>query len=448
MMSVRSLGRGFGWLVVAALLAGNLVVGARLYSQAPGSNDTDTAYEKMALFTKVLEQVREHYVDQDKTSYKDLIYGAMRGMLQSLDPHSQFLDPEMYNDMKDDTAGEFGGLGIVISIKDGVLTIVAPMEDTPGYRAGLLAGDKIIEIDGQSTDGLSLPEAVKKLRGLPGTKVAIKILRPKTHDIKDIELIRARINVPSVKDAKMLEEGIGYLRIIQFNEPTAKALQESLDKLAQENLRGLIVDLRNNPGGLLTSAIEVSEKFLKRGDLVVYTQGRNEKPQQTFRAKGRHHYLDFPMVILVNGGSASASEIVAGALQDHQRAILVGEKTFGKGSVQSVLPLDDGSAIRLTTAKYYTPSKRVINEHGIAPDIVVPMSPDDWRKLLIKRSRVENAELEAGEEDVSSVVDIQLQRAVDVLKGLMIFEAQSTPSMMASSATAAGAAPATDRKLP
>jgi len=429
-------------LILITLLAGNLVVGARLFSQSPSSNDRDTAYQNMALFTKVLEQVREHYVDQDKIAYKDLIYGAMRGMLQSLDPHSQFMDPEMYNDMKDDTAGEFGGLGIVISMKDGLLTIVSPMEDTPGFRAGLLSGDKIIEIDGKSTDGLALQEAVKKLRGQPGTKVTIKILRPKTQDIRALELTRAKINVPSVKDAKMLEDGIGYLRIIQFNEPTGKALQDALDTLTKGNLRGLIVDLRNNPGGLLTSAIDVGEKFLKRGDLIVYTQGRNEKPQQTFRAKGRYHYLNFPMVVLVNGGSASASEIVAGALKDHQRAILVGERTFGKGSVQSVLPLDDGSAIRLTTAKYYTPSKRVIHERGIEPDIVVPMSPDDWRKLLIKRAQDENGGPHEGDEDVSDVVDVQLQRAVDALKGVMIFQTQVEPGgMMASSRTAVPAHP-------
>ncbi len=449
-MGAKSFGRGLAWLILAALLAGNLVVGARLYSQSPAANDRDNAYEKMALFTKVIEQIREHYVDADKTSYQDLIYGAMRGMLQSLDEHSSFLDPEMYTDMKDDTAGEFGGLGIVISLKDGVLTIVAPMEDTPGFRAGLLPGDKILEIDGQGTDGLSLSDAVKKLRGEPGTKVTIKILRPKTQDIKTVELTRAKINVPSVKDAKILEDGIGYVRIVQFNEPTSKALQEAIDKLEKEGLRALVIDLRNNPGGLLTSAIEVSEKFLKRGSLVVYTQGRNAKPQQTFRAKGRYHYLDFPMVILVNGGSASASEIVAGALQDHKRAILIGEKTFGKGSVQSVLPLDDGSAIRLTTAKYYTPSKRVIHEHGIEPDIVVPMAPEDWHKLLAQRSRVDKLEMNDGNDDAAGddeedgeggengngsgggdVVDIQLNRAVDVLKGVMIFETQNHTQMMA-----------------
>jgi carboxyl-terminal processing protease len=432
MISVRTFGRGLGWAILLILLAGNLVVGARLYNQ-PAVSGSDAAYERLELFTRVLEQVRSHYVDEDKTSYKDLIYGAMRGMLQGLDPHSQFLDPEMYSDMKDDTAGEFGGLGIVISVKDGVLTIVAPMEDTPGFRAGLLSGDKIIEIAGKSTDGLELSEAVKQLRGEPGTKVAIKILRPKTQEVKAMELTRAKINVPSVKDAHIVEDGIGYLRIVQFNEPTAKALQDALDGLMKEGLKALIIDLRNNPGGLLTSAIDVAEKFVPRGKLVVYTQGRTERQQQTFRAKGRYHYLDFPIVILVNGGSASASEIVAGALQDHQRAILLGEKTFGKGSVQSVLPLDDGSAIRLTTAKYYTPSKRVIHERGIEPDIVVPMSPEDWRKLVIKRAQTENMDAEdLLDEPVEDVVDTQLLRAVDVLKGVMMFEAQAQPERIAS----------------
>ena len=427
----RTFGHSIGWAILAVLLAGNLLVGARLYSQTPSGGERDTAYEKMALFTRVLEQVREHYVDEDKTTYKDLIYGALRGMLQSLDPHSQFMDPEVYSEMKDDTAGEFGGLGIVISIKDGILTIVAPMEDTPGFRAGLLPGDKIIEIDNEPTDGVTLQEAVKKLRGPPGTKVTIKVLRPKSQDIKAVELVRARINVPSVKDVAMMEDGIGYLRIVQFNEPTAKALQDALDKLRADGLRALIIDLRNNPGGLLTSAIEVSEKFIKRGELVVYTQGRDAKPQQTFRAKGRVHYMDFPIAILVNGGSASASEIVSGALQDHKRAILVGEKTFGKGSVQSVLPLEDGSAIRLTTAKYYTPSKRVINERGIEPDVVVPMPPEDWHKLLLQRSRRENSLPDEDATGEEPVVDTQLERAIVVLKGIMIFEAKGQAEMMA-----------------
>jgi len=435
-MSIKLLGRSLGWFILAALLTGNLMIGARLYSQEIAEKDRDDAYEKISLFTRVLEQVREHYVDEEKTSYENLIYSALRGMLQSLDPHSQFMDAESYEDMKDDTAGQFGGLGIVISIKDSVLTIIAPMEDTPGFRAGLLAGDKIIEIDGKSTEGLSLPDAVKKLRGAPGTKVAIKILRPKTQDIKVVEVERAEIKVASVKDAHIMEDGIAYLRITQFNEPTATALQEALDKLTAEGMKALVLDLRNNPGGLLSSAIEVSQKFVKRNDSIVSTQGRDESQHQVFKGKGRQHYLDFPMAILVNGGSASASEIVAGALQDHKRAILVGEKTFGKGSVQSVLPMEGGTALRLTTAKYYTPSKRMIHDRGIEPDIVVPMSPEDWRKIRLDHAKAENGGIDddaaeeegdvqvTGDSSKDEVIDVQLQRAIDVLKGVMSFTAQ------------------------
>ena len=375
-MSIKLLGRGLGWFILAVLLTANLMIGARLYSQEIAGKDRDDAYDKISLLTKVVEQIREHYVDADKTTYENLIFSALRGMLQSLDPHSQFMDAESYEDMKDNTAGQFGGLGIVISIKDSVLTIVAPMEDTPGF-AGLLSGDKIIEIDGKTTEGLSLPDAVKRLRGAPGTKVAIKVLRPKTQEVKVVDVERAEIKVASVKDAHVIENGIAYLRLTQFDEPTAAALQEALDKLSGEGMKALIIDLRNNPGGLLSSAIEVGQKFVKRNDVIVSTQGRDAAQHQVFKAKGRQHFLDFPMVLLVNGGSASASEIVAGAFQDHKRAILVGEKTFGKGSVQSVLPMENGTAIRLTTAKYYTPSKRMIHDRGIEPDIVVPMSPEE-----------------------------------------------------------------------
>ncbi len=428
-MSVRTLSRWVGWLILVALLAGNLMVGARLYTRGADDAAGETAYERIALFTKVLEQIREYYVDEQKISYKDLVYGALRGMLQSLDSHSQFLDPQMYSDMKDDTAGEFGGLGIVITVKDGVLTIVTPMEDTPGFRAGILPGDRIMEIDGESTDGLSLVEAVKKLRGEPGTGVKIKIFRPATRDVQELSLVRAKINVPSIKDQKILEDGIGYLRITEFKEPTAAALQKAVEELLAQGMTSLILDMRNNPGGLLTSAISVSEKFLNRNDVIVYTQGRDNRPQQTFRSKGRRHYTDLPLVVLINGGSASAAEIVAGALQDHKRAILVGEKSFGKGSVQSVLPLDDGSAIRLTTARYLTPNKRMIHDQGIEPNIVVPMDPEDWRQLLLQRSRIEGVPPDEPEAAKGAeVVDVQLQRAMDVLKGIMVFEAKNGSS--------------------
>ena len=430
--TIRTLGRGLSWALLVALLAANLAVGARLYARETKGADHESAYDKMTLFTKVLEQVRASYVDPAKVSYKDLIYGALRGMLQSLDPHSQFMDAESYQDMKDDTVGQFGGLGIVVGMKDGFPTVIAPMEDTPGFKAGLLSGDRIIEIDGKSTENLALPDVVKKLRGAPGTKVTIRILRPKTQALKTIELTRAEINVPNVKDAQLLADGIGYVRILTFSEHVADDLQKALDELTKKGLRALVLDLRNNPGGLLNAAVEVSQKFLRRGDLIVFTRGRNEKQQMTEKAYGRIHYTDFPIAILVNGGSASASEIVAGALQDQGRAILVGEKTFGKGSVQTVIAIGDGSAIRLTTAKYYTPSQRVIHDRGIEPDVVVPMAPEDWRRLWLQRARPKGApplEDENGEE-IKPVTDVQLDRAIAVLKGVMVYKQRERPRLL------------------
>ncbi len=409
---------------LVVLIAANTILGLRLYSKEIAPEPEESAYDSIELFTRALEQIRRNYVDDEKTSYRDLIHGALQGMMQSLDEHSQFLDESMFEDMQEDTKGQFGGLGIVISIREGELTIVSPMEDTPGFRAGLMSGDRIMEIDGISTEGVTLPEAVKQLRGEPGTKVSLKILRPKNQDVRDVEIVRADIQVPSVKDTRMLDGLIGYTRITQFNEPTADSLDRELASLVEQGAQALVIDLRNNPGGLLSSAIEVSQKFLNRSDIIVSTQGRRD--DQTYRARARRH-IDLPMALLVNGGSASASEIVAGALQDHRRAVLVGEKTFGKGSVQSVLPLDDGSALRLTTAKYYTPSNRLIHERGIEPDIVVPMSPETWRDLLIQRAREENPEaFEGREEDFPAepVVDLQLERAVDVLKGIMAYTAK------------------------
>lgn len=427
-MSIRLLGRSLSWVFLAVLLVGNLFIGARLYSQEADSGERESAYDHMALFTTAMEQIRRNYVDEDKTAYKDLIYGAMKGMLQSLDSHSAFMDPDMFSDMKEDTSGHFGGLGIVISMRNNVLTIVAPMEDTPGSRAGLLSGDHIVEIEGESTEGITLQEAVRKLRGPPDTDVTIKIVRPETSEIEEHTITRAVIAIDSVKDAEFIDEGIGYIRITQFNNPTGDDLKAALSDLREQGLEGLVLDLRNNPGGLLTAAIEVAQQFIPRGDLIVYTQGRDDRRIQRYTSRERRPASDFPIVVLINEGSASASEIVAGALQDHRRAILVGEKTFGKGSVQSVLPLDDGSALRITTAKYYTPSERVIHDRGIEPDIVVSIPPEDWRALLIKRSRPENAEIELEEEEeLEEVVDIQLERAIDVLKGIMIFEAKNGP---------------------
>lgn len=422
-MAGRTIRRGIFYAFIAIVLGLNVWIGGSLYSQENSMSDEDEAYSYIALFTEVMNEIRQNYVDEEKTSYQDLIYGALQGMLQALDAHSQFLDEDMYLDMKDDTSGQFGGLGIVISLRDNILMIVAPMEDTPGFRAGLLSGDKIIEIDGESTEGMSLAEAVKLLRGEPGTGIEIKIMRPESRELKDVEIVREIIEVKSVKNAEMLDENIGYIRLTQFNDPTVNLLHEEMDRLIEEGMSGLVLDLRNNPGGLLSSAVEVSQTFLKRGDLIVFTKGRSEKDIRRYTAKGRKRYTDIPIVVLVNGGSASASEIVSGALQDQGRAVLVGEKTFGKGSVQSVKGMSNGSAVRLTTAKYYTPSEKVIHEKGIEPDIVVPMSPEEWRKIWLKRNRPANYLQEEDEENLEDVEDSQLNRALDVLKGIMIFEA-------------------------
>lgn len=451
---MKKIARNFKWILVAAVLAANLAVGARLYSQEVAATaekqEKDSPYEMYELFSKVVEQVRANYVDADKSTYQDLIYGALKGMLQSLDPHSQFMDKEAFTAMKEDTAGKFGGLGITIGVKDDVLTVIAPMEGTPAFRAGLLSGDKIIEISGDSTDGLALEDAVKKLRGDPGTKVKVKIFRPKTQLIKEFELERAIINVPSIKDARVLDDGIGYVRMLQFGEDTSEDLQDALDGLEKEKVKALVLDLRSNPGGLLTAAVEVSQKFLRRGDLIVFTRGRDNRMERSYRARARETFPDVPMAVLINGYSASASEIVAGALQDNRRAVLVGEKSFGKGSVQSVLPQEGGTAIRLTTAKYYTPSERVIHEVGIEPDVVVPMTVENWRNILLSRNRAEETNgvesavsmdegwSAGGEEeelpdlaaqtppeeeiDLDNVADPQLDRACDMLRGILVFQ--------------------------
>jgi carboxyl-terminal processing protease len=388
---------------------------------------TADAYEQIRLLTKAMMIIRGSYVDESKTSYKDLVHAALGGMVQSLDPYSQFMEPVGYQSLKEETQGEFGGIGIVLGMKDNILAVIAPMEDTPAFRAGMMAGDKIIEINGEKTDGLNVSDAVRRLRGDRGTSLNLKVLR-NNRDVKDYTLVRDIIRILSVKGARVLEDGIGYVRITQFSEPTAAALREALEKLAKQNIRGLVVDLRNNPGGLLSSAIQISQLFLKRGTPIVSTRGRDGTlTGPVVRSAGSLHYVDFPMVVLVNFGSASASEIVAGALQDNQRAALVGETTFGKGSVQSVIPIEDGNALRLTTARYYTPSGRSIHDKGIEPDIVVPVTPEDWGDVMAKRNYDENPELYTEKEKppkYATTVDRPLERAVDLLKGILIFQAR------------------------
>ncbi len=421
----------YGVLTVGLSL--NLIWGARLYLSTGQAADKDTVYEKLEIFTQVLNKVRDDYVDGEKTSYQDLIYGALKGMLNTLDPHSEFMEPVKFDELKKDTEGAFGGVGIVIGLRDNNLTVIAPMEDTPAFRAGVMAGDRIIRIDGKSTEKFTLQDAVTRLRGEPGSDVTITGLRSSVGQSKDFKLRRASIKVDTVKDINgkrefPLSEGrIGYIRLTQFNEPTSHDLDEALQKLDKEGMRGLILDLRNNPGGLLDQAVQVSEKFLPRDQLIVSTEGRMAPRKQEYIARTNGKYRNIPMVLLVNGGSASASEIVAGCMQDvkPQRAIIVGEQTFGKGSVQSILPLGDGSALRLTTAKYYTPSHRVIHERGIKPDIEIPVTPEEEEALIWKRTPGGMESLDALDEKrrefVKNVRDVQLDRAMDLLKGICLF---------------------------
>ncbi|HYG23008.1 MAG TPA: S41 family peptidase [Verrucomicrobiae bacterium] len=419
--------RRFVFSIVAVVLAANLFIGARLYISSAEAAQKDSPYPNLKLFTEVMQKVRKDYVDGEEISYQELVYGALQGMIDRLDPHSEFMEPSKYKELQSDTQGQFGGLGIIISMKDNFITVVAPVEDTPGFKAGILSGDRITRIQGRTTENMTLQDAVKFLRGEPGTDVTITIQRPSSGETKDYTLKRAVINVDMVKDINGRKEfplgdnKIGYVRLVQFGEKTSEDLAAALAKLKAQGMQALILDLRWNPGGLLDQAVEVCEKFLPRGQLVVSTEGRYTN--QKFTAKGRGDELPHtPIVVLVNIGSASASEIVAGCLQDLNRAIVLGEKTFGKGSVQSIIPLDDGSALRLTTAKYYTPSHKVIHEVGITPNVIVPVTEDEERDILLRRTQGGVESLDGADRDrVLNARDPQLDRAMDLLKGILLF---------------------------
>lgn len=391
-------------------------------------------YEELKIFTEALTVVRKNYVEDIKT--KDLVYGSIKGMLGSLDPHSSFMTPEQYKEMQVDTKGEFGGLGIQIGVKDGMLTVIAPIEDTPAYKAGIKAGDKIIKINNEFTKDMGLQDAVSKMRGLPSTTVKLTILREGWKETKDFTLTREIIKIKSVK-SKLLEDGIGYIKINQFQEQTASDLSKAIEKLTQDKINSLILDLRNNPGGLLNSAVDVSGDFLPSGKLVVSIKDRRGE-KTDYRSDKTASNFNLPMIVLVNQGSASASEIVAGALKDWNRAVIVGTQTFGKGSVQSVIPLSDGSALRLTTARYYTPNGTSIQTTGITPDIVVKAEVKEGEKAhpIIREKDLErhlkNGELEEKLEESEEMLpsdieekekeDIQLQKAIDLLKTWKVFK--------------------------
>lgn len=418
------------WGLIITVAAAGILVGrwsiGRVSAEVEG-------YESVKIFTEVLSIVKKNYVDEVKT--KDLVYGAVKGMLSSLDPHSGFMPPNAFKELQVDTKGEFGGIGIQIGIKDNFLTVIAPIEDTPAYRAGIKAGDRIIKIDDQNARDMAIHDAVSKMRGPKGTIVKITIMREELKEPKEFTMERDIIKVKSVK-SKVLEEGIGYVKLTQFQEQTATDLAAALVKLNDEKINSLILDLRNNPGGLLNSSVDVASQFLPPGKLVVYIKDRAGDKTE-YRTGGRSTYYEKPtIIVLVNQGSASASEIVAGALKDWHRAVILGIQTFGKGSVQSVIPLNDGSGLRLTTARYYTPSGTSIQSTGITPDILVKLEPKNGAKELAvlrekdlerhlkneQKDEKVQPEQETAPIEVSEKDDLQLQRAVDLLKTWKVFK--------------------------
>lgn len=436
--------------IFCLLMVGIVMVGGTIAFPAFGADpeaavtpSPKTVYENLELFIRVMELVNDKYVEE--TDRQELIHGALQGMLGSLDSYSQFMEPEIYQEMQVETKGQFGGVGIEITLRDGVLTVISPIEDTPASRAGLLPGDKIVKIEDETTKDITLMEAVKKLRGEPGDPVNITVLRAGEQELLDFTIVRAIIKIESVKDVKMLDEKIGYIRIAQFTENTLAAFDEAIEELDDQDVKGLVLDLRYNPGGLLTTAIGVADRFLKKGQLIVETRGRDKQVEMEARATGRDLLSGVPIVILVNEGSASGSEIVAGALRDNYRAVLVGKTTFGKGSVQSVLPLPDESGLRLTTGRYYTSAHRSIEEDGVEPDVEITMTDEEKKDFYLKKYRaLEELEKQAEEEEAEEeeeetaeereeddfrlddeeeeeeLLDPQLQAAVNILRGILI----------------------------
>lgn len=356
-------------LVMMIFLGTGSIAGAQ-EDEAGGKRSATITYEKLKVFSEILSLVESNYVES--VGSDDLIEGAIKGMVKALDPHSSYLPPKSYKNMLVDTSGKFGGLGIEISIRKGLLTVVSPIEDTPAFNAGIKAGDKIIKIEDESTLDMTLTDAVSKLRGETGAPITITIYRDSLDAPKEYTIVRAIIKVRSIV-SKIYRDEIGYVKIRSFSKNTSKDLDAALAEFELKGVTKLVLDVRNNPGGLLNQAVEVSDRFLKKENLIVYTKGRTDEQNMRFTTHDKVKRVTYPMIILVNGGSASASEIVAGALQDLGRAVILGTTTFGKGSVQTIIPLTDGSALRLTTARYYTPSGRVIQENGIKPDIIVEM---------------------------------------------------------------------------
>jgi len=409
--------------IIIGILISSFILTVYTISLGIERKKKEEIYKQMELFSDAFVNIQSDYVEEKDP--KDLIYGALKGMLSSLDPHSQFLTPEEYSELKQETTGEFGGLGIEITTKDGLLTVVTPIEDTPAWKTGIKSGDKIVKIDGEITRDITLQQAVRKLRGKPGAEVNITILREGVKELLEFKITRDIIKIKDVKDVIILEDNTGYIRLVEFRENTHNEFEKEIKRLRDEGCDSLILDLRNNPGGLLDVAVKITQIFLESNKLIVSIKGRKENQNMEYKSKYPHPFIDLPLVVLVNSGSASGSEIVAGCLQDYRRAIILGEKTFGKGSVQTVIPLFDGSALRLTTSKYFTPKAREIHGKGIQPDIIVEekeiseISKEAKPKDIFEKMEEKESERKIPEKYSQ---DPMILRALGVIKAIKIYK--------------------------
>ncbi len=409
-----------------------------------GADQTkESVYEEYEEFVKVVKELQDKYVDEIKIN--TILVNAYRGMLSGLDPYSQYFSPEDMEDLKIETEGEFEGLGIEVIVKDGLLTVITPLLDSPAFKAGILVGDRIIKIDGESTENMTIRDAVKKLRGKLGTKITLTVVHEGDTTPTDITIERAKIHVQSIRGTRMVDNDykVGYLAVTNFQENTVRDMDAAIQDLMKKGMKCLVLDLRFNPGGLLNVAVDMADKFLERG-VIVSTKGRDKTQNYVYQAHKKGTYPNFPLVVLVNNGSASASEIVAGAIKDHKRGLLLGIKTFGKGSVQSLIPVGDGkAALKLTTARYYTPSGVCIHEKGIEPHVKVPLNFAEI-KALHEHLAMINIDTKINESKVNEVkgtetvlkgtvgakekpqyIDMQLERAIDIMKGIEVYAKRS-----------------------
>jgi carboxyl-terminal processing protease len=408
-------------VIVAAVIVGYGAAQFAARSGAPSWWPDRERDRNVRYFREVMQLVKENYVGDTPAGYNDLTRAALSGMVSTLDPHSEFMRADAFEETEEELSNAFGGVGMQVEQRDGQVFVVAPIAGTPAERAGMRRGDRLLKIDGKLLENPTVEKTVRLVRGEPDTEVTITVYRPSQNRTIDFKMKRERIRLESVINARVGATGIGYLQITQFSERTGEEFTGALEGLEKQGLRALVIDLRNNPGGLLDAAVDVCNQFFEKGELIVYTQGRTLETREDFRAKGEHVRRTYPVAILVNGGTASAAEIVSGAMKDTKRAVIVGEKTFGKGSVQSVLELQDGEGLRLTTARYYTPSGVTIHEKGIAPQVELEISADDDGKIRLQQSRPDlTMPMEFSERfGFQRIDDAQFDAAEEVLEGVL-----------------------------